>query len=219
MILLLLACGGDPPADEPAESVAPKPVAEAIVHSPASDPNTPQTPGGAVPVELQFAGVGALHQRYFADDDILVALSETLGACVQDRAVVRVEYDNDTRIGKIRILEDAKQLTCHSTRSANTVDVSALAPLGKALASYRDTIAARFDFRIASFKIELEAVAGTHGCLLTLGGQFPPDGSTWSSCPTLGGESKCGGPKRDGVSVFAFESDTDAAYLNTCLGG
>lgn len=217
--LLALACtGAPPPTPEPASS--PKPIVSkpfpVVTAAPAPE-GEPAPSGGPVPIELQFEGVGDLHQRYFGDTEIVTPLATALGDCMKGRAVVRVSYDQERRIGRIRIYTDRDSLTCVPSRVGEGVDLRPLEPIGRALAAYRDTVAGRFDYRVASFKIDLEALHGTQLCRLQLGGQFPPDGSTWSACAVLGGEQVCAGDADDGVRQLVFPDAARNRYLLGCF--
>ncbi|MCB9676570.1 MAG: hypothetical protein H6737_15750 [Alphaproteobacteria bacterium] len=219
MILLLWACSSEPPPPPPPERPPPEVVKqEAIVAPPAPDASGDEPIGGGVPIELQFVGVGGLHRRWFGDVGIVTDLSRGLGACMKDRAVVILSYDEEENIGRIRLVLDGDQVTCKPVATGASVELSAVRPLGEALAAYRDTIAGRFDFRVASFRIELELLDGTNGCVLQLGGQYPPDGSTWNNCVDLGGEQKCVGPAREGTANMVFGDGEDARYLAKCFG-
>ena len=220
MILALLACTQAPvPSAEP-EPARPQPIVTRpfpVVQGDPSHAGKPVPPGGPVPIELQFDGVGDLHQRYFGDSEIVTRLATDLGACFKERAVLRISYDSEKRIGRIRIYADPKTLTCIPTRTGDTVDLAAIEPIGRGLAAYRDTIAGRFDYRVASFRIDLEALAGMHLCRLDLAGQFPPDGSTWSACVSLQGEQVCNGEPTDGVRSLTLQPPKHADYLAACF--
>lgn len=199
-----------PPAPEPAVVSRPVPLPSAPASGEAGD--------GPVQVELQFVGVGDLHQRWFSDRAIATRLAEGLTPCVRERAVVRMTWDDATFAGSIRLYVDQRSLTCHPERSDAAVDLAPFAPIARSLAAYRDAVANSFDLRVASFKVELEALDGTRLCRLTLGGQFPPDGSTWSPCVDLGGRTVCAGPREPGLTSFGFEDPADTRYLAGCLG-
>lgn len=226
MILYLLACGGgtDVPSSGPESAPEPTTRPAPIVTKPfpvvQADPalaGKPVAPGGPVPIELQFDGVGDLHQRYFGDPAIVTQLATDLGACFKDRAVLRIAYDTEKRIGRIRLYADPATLTCRPGRTGDAVDLSALEPIGRGLAAYRDTVAGRFDYRVASFRIDLEALSGMHLCRLDLAGQFPPDGSTWSACVSLQGEQVCNGAPTDGVRALTLQPKKHADYLAACF--
>lgn len=216
MILLLLACSeAPPPKPEPKpQPIVSKPFPVVV---PGAKPGEPVPEGGPVPIELQFVGVGGLHQGYFADSEIVTVLATELGPCLTERAVVRVSYDSERHTGRIRVFTDPKTLTCKPEKIAETVDLSPLQPVGQALANYRDTLASRFDFRIASFRIDLEALSGTNLCRLDLSGQFPPDGTTWSPCVSLGGERVCNGKASDGVKKLSLSPGKHTDYLAACF--
>lgn len=224
LAVALLGCGTTPtPPTEATPVVEPAP-AKPVVSKPfpvvqAGEPGAPVAPGGPVPIELQFEGVGDLHQRYFGDREIVTQLAIDLGACMNERAVLKISYDTERRIGRIRVYVDPKNLACTPRRTPQGVDLSPLRPIGEGLARYRDTLAGRFDYRLASFRIDLEALSGTHLCRLDLAGQFPPDGSTWGACAVLGGEEVCAGEKTDGVSVLGFDDPKRTAYLASCFAG
>lgn len=219
LLVVLLGCGGEatPPPPAPPEPTVERQAPVVAAPGPTADGEAPPSGPAAVPVELQFVGVGGLHKGWFGDLDIVTELSRELGSCMTGRAVVQLSYDENERIGRIRLILDGKQVTCSPTLAANTVDLTTLEPLGRALAKYRDTVAGRFDFRVASFRIQLELLDGTHGCVLQLGGQFPPDGSSWGNCVDLGGEKTCAGPEDEGSARLRFEQPDKAAYLGRCF--
>lgn len=181
------------------------------------DPANSSKPGaGPVPVELQYVGVGDLHQRWFGETDIVTHLATALGPCVTDRAVVRMTWDEPTKTGHIWLLVEGRQLTCRST-GTNPVDLTPFTPVSKALAAYRDEVAARFDFRVASFKVGIEVLQRTNLCRMQLGGQFPPDGSTFDACIDMGGEVRCLPDKKTGHVQFAYADPEHTAYLARCF--
>lgn len=179
--------------------------------------------GGPVQVELQFEGVGDLHQRWFGDAAIVTRLAEALSPCVQERAVVRMSWDEPTFTGTIRLYLDRATLGCRAEHRDGVVDLTPMEPVARALAAYRDGVANTFDLRVGSFKVQVEALDGTRLCRVNLGGQFPPDGSTWHPCVDLGGTLTCAGdaepgPRADGVRAFTFSDPADGKYLAGCFG-
>lgn len=195
--------------------MASKPVV--IPAAPAPEDGEPITAGDAVPLELQFIGVGDLHRGWFADPAIAGPLSIGLGECMSGLTVVSIRYDEQTRIGRIRlVVHTPASFTCSIGRGT-TVSLEPLQPVGRALAAYRDSVAGSFDYRVASFRIELEVRSGLEICELDLAGQFPPDGSTWSPCVNLGGDIGCAGPRDVGVASFAFPDPAHTAYLAGCF--
>lgn len=209
-----MGCGTtEPPVPPPAP---PPPVVKAPVHIVADAEERPEGSGGPVPVELQYVGVGELHQRWFGDTDIVTMLSKELGACMSGRAVVRMSWDEPTKTGGIWLLLAGDQLTCRPSGGI-PLDLGPMTPLSKALTAYRDQVAGRFDFRVASFKVGLEVLEKTHLCRLRVGGQFPPDGSTFDGCVDMGGEERCVTEAKEGTTRFAFGDPAHTAYLERCL--
>lgn len=172
--------------------------------------------GGPVPVELQYVGVGDLHQRWFGDQEIVARLAKELGPCMTGRAVVRMSWDEEVRKGGIWLLLAGDQLVCRPG-AGEAVDLSPLSPLMQALTAYRDQVAGRFDFRVASFEVGLEVLDRTHLCRMKAGGQFPPDGSTFDACIDMGGEVRCLPDRERGHTVFAYPDVTHTRYLGACF--
>ncbi len=229
--LLLLGCGTPSPESPPVEP-KPAPTRRVVIDAedPESDADGVKTDAGgarvdagdatteAVSIELQFVGVGGLHQRWFSDRAIVTDLAQSLATCMTGRAVIELSYDEEERIGRIKLLLSGDQVVCKPVKTGASVDASALVPLNTALTGYRDAVAGRFDFRVASFRIEHEVVSGTKGCALHVGGQHPPDGTTFAPCVTLGGEEACAkDPEDDGVSTFTFRTPQHASYLAQCF--
>lgn len=88
-----------------------------------------------------------------------------------------------------------------------------LAPITTALATYRSTIAANFDFRVESFRVRLESYRGARVCQFSIAGVPPPDGRLVDPCVSINGQSVCGQPTEQGVQ---FPADT-AASIAACL--
>lgn len=171
--------------------------------------------GGPVPVELQYDGVGELHQRWFGDTAIVTQLAKDLGACMKDRAVVRMSWSEEERKGGIWLLIQGDQLTCRPP--PGSVDLTSVTPLTTALTRYRDQVAGRFDFRVASFAVGVEVLQRRHLCRLRAGGQFPPDGSTFDACIDMGGEIRCLPDTARGYTTFAYTDPEHTAYLAGCF--
>lgn len=202
------------PKPEPVVVSKPVVVAPSI---PVPDGEAPHA-GGPVPVELQFVDVGDLHQGWFSQPEIATALSKGLGACMATHSVIKIAYDDAEHTGSIRLVVDTPKAFRCEVQGAESVDLSAFAPLGKALARYRDTVAGKFDYRVSSFAIEIEALSGTKLCELEFFGQFPPDGTTFRACANLGGDRQCVGPEKGpGVTVFPFADPAHTAYLKACF--
>lgn len=180
------------------------------------EPEQGATSGGPVPVELQYEGVGELHQRWFGDQAIVTALAKELGPCMADRAVVRISWSEEERKGGIWLLLAGSQLVCRP-KGGDPVDLSPMTPLATALANYRDQVAGRFDFRVASFAVGVEVLQKTNLCRFQAGGQFPPDGSSFAPCIDMGGELRCLADREKGATSFSYADPAHTAYLSACL--
>lgn len=186
---------------------------------PAGPSRAPLTVGGAgsVPVEVQFDGVSPLYRGYFATPEWVAELGRGLGSCVTGRAVVVVSYDTVENLGKIVLHAEPQDLSCHARPGGDALDVSALAPITTALGRYRDTLAAQRDVRLASFRVGIRVVEGMNICDLWAGGQFPPDGSTFSPCVGLAGNETCLGERHEGTTSLRTPDPDVAKTLARCL--
>lgn len=132
-------------------------------------------------VQLEFEGVSRLHQGYFSSLDEVQTLVRALSGCV-GLAQLRVTYDTPKRFGRVELIVESGQLWCRPEPGSESVDLSPLEPVGRALASYRDAIASAYDFRVASFEAGVWIHQDEGACGLVMAGQYPPDGSSWSPC-------------------------------------
>lgn len=164
-------------------------------------------------MEIGFVGVAPLHRGFFGDPKARTTLGRALAGQVSDPAKLVIAYDNDQRIGTIQLELPPQGIRVVVPRSGDTVQLSGLAPITTALASYRSDLAARFDIRIQNFRVRLFSVRGLHSCLFDLTGEAPPDGRTISPCVTIDGIEHCGQPSDAGVT---FASDV-ARDVSTCL--
>ena len=173
----------------------------------------------AVAVTLQFRGVGPQYQNYFSQPEFVGALGTALGACQVDEAVVLITYDSENWIGTITLESSPDRLVCPGGFSDAGVDLTAMSPIGVALASYRDQVSSTYDIRIASFRVGVSLLRNTHLCTFWIGGQYPPDGSAWSPCVSFAGNEHCAaGEKTTGTQILAFDSDEDRRYVEACFG-
>jgi hypothetical protein len=173
----------------------------------------------AVAITLQFRGVGPQYQNYFSQPAFVGALGTALGACQVEEAVVLITYDSENWIGTITLETSPESLTCPVRLTEVGADLSAMSPIGMALAAYRDQVSGTFDIRIASFRVGVSLLRNTHLCTFWIGGQYPPDGSAWSPCASFAGNEHCAaGEKTAGVHVLAFEGDDDRRYVEACFG-
>jgi hypothetical protein len=207
---------------------APEPVAE----PPALTPDTPLPPPvelarnaplvpaaeGSVPVVVAYSGVGNLHQSFFNTQELVEAVSAGLGGCVDDTAEVVVSYNSETRVGTIVLHTVGTQLRCRPEPTSAGFDLTPLVPIAQTLAAYRDGVANRFDLRIGSFKAGVRVLRGTQVCDVWLGGQYPPDGSTFSPCVSLQGHEVCThGNKRDGLTELVVDAGVARDQLRRCF--
>ena len=138
---------------------------------------------GVTQVSLRWSGVGALHQGYFSDSEALAGLGAALGVHLGRRSLdLQVGWNSEDSVGTIRLFLDESDLPGVLEGGG---DASALLPIMKSLAAYRDTVAGRYDIRVLSFQIRI-AVGET--CELEAVGDYPPDGSEVSAC--VAGRSK-----------------------------
>jgi len=216
-LLLLALTGCGPSAPEPEIEAAKTP----------AQPAPPQVRrvvavignGDAVPVTLQFKGVGPLYQNYFSTPEFVGDLGAALGACQADEAVVLVTYDSENWIGTITLQTTPEALACGAVSSADGIDLSPMQPVGVALAAYRDRVSSSFDIRVASFKSGVTLLKNTNLCTFWIGGQYPPDGTTWNFCPSYAGNKTCAkGVKDEGVTLLEFESAEHKQYADVCFG-
>lgn len=186
---------------------------EKLAKATPSAPATPPADGSRVDVELTFEGVGQLHQGYFRESQALTGLSNGLGGTLTEDAQVIVHYSQKELKGGIRLRIPPGALARPPRVSGELVDLAALAPITRALASYRGDLGARFDVRINNFTLGLDFVRGSLHCAIGLGGPPPPDGTVVSPCVQIGGQEVCGAPGPEGVK---FPPDA-AEKLAVCL--
>jgi len=167
-----------------------------------------------VGVEIAFVGVAPLHQGFFADADARAQLGRELAGRVADPARLVVAYDAVELRGAIQLDLHAGSLRTPVRRSESHLQLADLAPLTMALATYRSSLAARYDYRIQNFSVRLFAIDGTTSCQLGITGGNPPDGRTLSPCVHINGVERCGTPDGQGVS---FNPEV-ARDLARCLG-
>jgi len=206
----VIGCGGEPEVQPVAPAPAPEPVRKQIVVG---------GEGGAASVGLQFRGISPLYQGYFGDEKLVGQLGVALGACADGAVDVVVSYSNETRIGTVFVQTDPKSAVCVPTRTGEEFDLSPMVPIATALAQYRDALSANYDLRIASFKTGVTWLSGTNLCSVWAGGQYPPDGSTFSPCLDFAGNATCGkGARDEGVVLLQMQTPEDTAYVRRCFG-
>lgn len=197
-----------PPIAEPEPTPEPEAPPPAVSSRPAGVP---------VPVELYFHGMTPLHRGFFSDQDAVGQLGVDLGECLVDNAQIWVVWSETERIGHIYLKAVPGVLgACLPQMADDTLFVDALAPVGVALATYRDQIAAKYDFRVSSFRIGISATRGVNQCALWAAGSHPPDGRSWSPCVSLPDHDACSGPPREGRTRIKVPS-ADLAYVRACF--
>ncbi len=166
---------------------------------------------------LAFAGVSGLYQGYFAEPERVRQLSTDLGGCFDGLVEVIVGYDSLEHVGRIVLQTSAADLRCRPRAGEEGVDLSPLVPVAAALARYRSGLAAERDVRVSSFRTGVRLVQGGEICDLWLGGQYPPDGSSFSPCIGLRGHERCLGERGAGIVQLPWPPGEGAEVLRTCL--
>ncbi|MEL6344964.1 MAG: hypothetical protein AAFV53_17735 [Myxococcota bacterium] len=224
-LLSILACdGGAPPTPtitpEQAEAKAEAMLEQAddtpTTDTPSAPPAATSTDGGGgepVQVVLVWEGISALHKGFFSDAKATAGLAQGLSGTLADPADVYIRYNSVDMVGDLRIQLRPGQLERPPKMDGDVIDLQALAPITTALASYRSDIAARFDFRIESFRVGLEAYRGARVCIFSVAGKPPPDGRLLSPCVDINGQKQCGEPTTGGVR---FAADV-AKDIRACL--
>lgn len=176
--------------------------------------------GAAVPIQLSFTSVSKLHQGFFLRDSGLVKLGKDLGGCTEHTVAVDVVWNDKDFEGRVVARIPRQSSTCEPESIADGLDLEPLTAVAKALARYRDDVAGRSDFRIASFKIAVDVISRGTSCRFSAGGQHPPDGSTFSNCVLIGGEQVCAspGPEGEGVTRLRTGDPRVLTALRKCLG-
>lgn len=168
-------------------------------------------------IRLGFDGVGPLHQGFFKQERFVLELGEALAVCGAGPHELLVSYDTARRIGHIELVVEPGEFGCLPTRTDEGWDLAALRPVGVALAAYRDAVAGAYDYRVASFRGGIRYLRGVKLCSLQMGGQYPPDGTTWSRCVKFAGNEVCGvGDPEVGVLVITLGAE-HADYLSACF--
>ena len=170
-----------------------------------------------MPLVVAYDGVGHLHQGFFNTEKLVTAVAKGLGGCVSGTAEVVVKYDDETRIGSIVLHTVGDQLRCAPVRQGESYDLKPLIPVARTLASYRDGVSNGFDLRIGSFRTGIRVLHGSQVCEVWTGGQFPPDGSTFSPCVHLQGHEVCLGEDRHaGITSLHVKDAKVQQQLERC---
>jgi hypothetical protein len=209
--LVLAACD----AAEPEAPPKPERAEVEAIARPAPVPEAEPLPPGSpqLGVEVSFVNVAPLHRGFFGEDDARAKLGRELAGKVSDPAKLAIAYDNEQFLGTIQLELVPDGIQQAVRRNGDTVTLGDLAPITVALANYRSDLAARFDYRIQSFRVRLFSVRGLRSCIFDITGLAPPDGRTISPCVIIDGIEHCGQPGAAGVS---FEPDV-ARDIAVCL--
>lgn len=195
------------PSHEDAEAAA-----TALLHEAELPPPARAVEGAELaPIEIVWEGIGALHKSYFSEQEGVTALSVALAPYLQGTVQLKVFFDQENHLGKIRILIPPGAL--RSVPQGQPADLQALAPLTVALARYRDHVGNSFDLRVLSFHIGLDFFRGPVHCGLEVAGDPPPDGRIISPCVLINGVEQCGTPGPQGTR---FEGAA-AEQVERCL--
>lgn len=201
------------PAPEPAAPEPPPP--PPAEPAPAVSTLVPSETG--IRVRPEFVGVGRQYQGYMNDADVGAALSTALSACFPDETFLLASYDEATRVGKFALQVDAGSTPCRPQPHGDGYDLSGAAHLTTALAAYRDGLAAKYDVRLASFRVGVTYRSGTNLCTLWATGGHPPDGTRFSACIERLGVACPHDTDEAGVTWIAVTAD-DRSALRSCFG-
>ena len=169
------------------------------------------------PLDLvwNWDGVGGLYQGFFLSVEPRLRLATELSRSMAGPVDMHVRYDSQEFIGQIRVRLQNSVLSNNVTFHDDKVDFAGLVPVTMALAQYRETIASRYDIRVASFQVGIETIGDRVTCELSISGDPPADGSVISPCIIISGVEKCGEPTLAG---YRFKKD-NITLLQRCFGG
>lgn len=220
--LCALGCTGSTPEPAPPEPPPTPGRSVTVEPEPASDGSSGSAlqinAGDAVPVQLRFTTVGALHQGYFGQPKLVQRLGKGLGQCTTHTVDVDVVWSQKDLEGRIIGVVPAQTIGCLPTRSGDTVDLRPLVPMTQALARYRDNVAGTSDFRIANFVVGLDLARAGQVCRVTITGQHPPDGTRFDPCVSVNGVQACAAAgDGNGVQALRFTDPTAAKLARSCF--
>ncbi len=157
--------------------------------------------------------MGPLYKSFFSDRESMTALSESLAPWFTDTVQVHVRWDQEEFLGTISVRVPPKALRRPVAVAEGLVDLQQLAPLTAALAAYRDSVSAKYDVRVQSFRIYVDFFRKSTHCRVGPEGQPPPDGTRVSPCVEINSQETCGLAETSGVR---FDAEA-AARLETCF--
>ena len=219
-LVLWVACSGAPEPGPPVDAPAPDAVADAD-SEPSGDTTAGQTAdatveAGSPQLIIQYEGVAPLYRGFFNDARAGAALAEAAAPCVGNDVYLYVSYDNDERKGRMTLRVEPDVAACRPVPTETGWDLSPAVPLSSALATFRDTLAATYDFRISSFEVQVTYRAPDSSlCTLKAEGAHPPDGRSFAACVREDLNTHCGTMAADGTTL-ALDASTGRA-LRGCF--
>jgi len=154
-----------------------------------------------------------LHKSFFSDGAAVLQLGRDLAPHVAQRPNVTIAFDSDRHIGRIRLRLLPGTGVGLASGDAEVVDLNRVSPILQGLARYRSAIAGRYDTRVESFRISLEAYRGATHCRVGAAGSQPPDGRVLDPCVQINGVDQCGVAVAGGLAFDKPVSDTIRACL------
>jgi hypothetical protein len=217
MTLALLSCGSSAPTlnqipDPQVGEVVQKRLPSAAVDATPA-PAAPPATGNAANIVLIWDGISPLHKSFFSDDAAVLQLGRDLAPHVAQRPNVTIAFDSARHIGRIRLRLLPATGVGLVSGDAEVVDLNRVSPILQGLARYRSAIAARYDTRVESFRISLEAYRGPTHCRIGAAGSRPPDGRLVDPCVQINGVAQCGVTVAGGVAFDETVADT----IRSCL--
>jgi hypothetical protein len=165
-------------------------------------------------VVLVWTGIGDLHKGFFTTSELVTRLAADLHGTVAAPANVHIRFDSRWHKGWIQLKLLPGTLRLPIGDAGAVVNLQALAPITSGLAHYRSAVAGRFDMRVDSFKVGIEAFRGAKHCVFGVAGLPPPDGRAVSPCVEINGTEHCGVPETGGMRFEASVAET----IRECLG-
>lgn len=144
-----------------------------------------EAPTADVPaIELRADGLTDAYRAAFADETPALARALADAGCAEGPVGVDVTYAD--RIGRI-VGRGPWAAACRARVAGGAVDLSAVTPIGRAFAGYRNRLATTRDLRLTAFRVGVD-VGGGGGpaCVVWLAGQIPPDGSAFAATDAPG---------------------------------
>ncbi len=211
--LLLAGCGSNAPT-EPAAPPVEMPEVSAG-HNVASQ--------GGGKVQLQFRQLSRLHRGYFSEPVAAQKLADDLAPCVSKEPAIDVWFDGEAHTGYIVMSSPFDTITCLPKRTSDGgVDFSPVTPVTRAIADWRDTVAAEHDIRVAAFRIGIRWPVPQGELIVWSSRISEVNGSSFSGCVHLNGVQHCVPgltSKFEEHSVLRFANDDVMAAVRSVAKG